>query len=76
MYRRLEAALAHQGYARQPAQTAYEFAHVAGGNLAESLSLMEFFSVHDAKGKHVYDMHLFCDEDGQVFAPRRSVRAI
>ncbi len=37
MYRRLEAALAQHGFARRPAQTAYEFAHAAGGNLAESI---------------------------------------
>jgi transglutaminase-like putative cysteine protease len=37
MYRRLEAALARHGYQRHPAQTAYEFALVAGGDLAESI---------------------------------------
>jgi transglutaminase-like putative cysteine protease len=35
MYRRLEAALARQGLTRQPAQTAFEFAAVAGGELAD-----------------------------------------
>jgi hypothetical protein len=35
MYRRLEAALARLGFSRQPAQTAQEFAIVAGGELAE-----------------------------------------
>jgi hypothetical protein len=33
----------------------------------ESLRLTEFFAVHDGSGAHVYDMHLFCGEDGQVF---------
>jgi hypothetical protein len=37
MYRRLEAALARQGLVRHPAQTAHEFATVAGGHLAESV---------------------------------------
>ena len=37
MYRRLEAALARQGFERRPAQTAHEFAVAAGGNLAESV---------------------------------------
>ncbi len=37
MYRRLEAALGRRGLKRQPSQTAYEFAVVAGGSLAESL---------------------------------------
>ncbi len=35
IYRRLEAVLARQGLVRQPSQTAYEFAVVAGGQLAE-----------------------------------------
>lgn len=39
MYRRLEAALDHIGLRRQPAQTAHEFAVVAGGHLAESIEL-------------------------------------
>jgi hypothetical protein len=34
MYRRLESVLAQQGLARQPSQTAFEFAVVAGGELA------------------------------------------
>ena len=37
MYRRLEAALGKHGLQRHPAQTAYEFAVVAGGDLAESI---------------------------------------
>ena len=37
MYRRLEAALARQGLSRHPAQTAYEFAVAAGGDLAEHI---------------------------------------
>jgi len=37
MYRRLEAALDRIGLERQPAQTAHEFAVVAGGHLAESI---------------------------------------
>jgi len=37
MYRRLEAALARQGFQRQPSQTAYEFALAAGGELAEHI---------------------------------------
>jgi transglutaminase-like putative cysteine protease len=37
MYRRLETALAELGLSRQPAQTAREFALVAGGELAERL---------------------------------------
>lgn len=37
MCRRLEAALARQGLTRQPAQTAFEFAVLAGGELAERL---------------------------------------
>lgn len=37
MYRRLEVALARQGLTRQPAQTAFEFAALAGGELAERL---------------------------------------
>lgn len=37
MYRRLELALARQGLTRQPAQTAFEFAVAAGGELAERL---------------------------------------
>jgi hypothetical protein len=45
----------------------FEFIESYTGNLQQSLELMEFFSVHDAKGKHVYDMHLFCGDDGQVF---------
>ena len=39
IYRRLEAALAKRGLTRQPAQTAYEFAVSAGGELAESVDL-------------------------------------
>ncbi len=37
MYRRLEAALARHGLTRHPAQTAYEFALAAGGELAEHI---------------------------------------
>ncbi len=37
MYRRLEAALDQRGLRRRPAQTAYEFAVEAGGDLSESL---------------------------------------
>lgn len=29
--------------------------------------LTDLFFVHDGTGAHVYDMHLFCDDDGQVF---------
>jgi transglutaminase-like putative cysteine protease len=39
MYRRLEDALARRGLQRHPAQTAYEFAVVAGGHLAESAEM-------------------------------------
>jgi hypothetical protein len=39
MYRRLEAALARQGFQRLPAQTAHEFAIAVGGHLAESVEL-------------------------------------
>jgi protein-glutamine gamma-glutamyltransferase len=39
IYRRLEAALAERGYRREPAQTAYEFAQAAAGDMAESLEL-------------------------------------
>jgi protein-glutamine gamma-glutamyltransferase len=39
MYRRLEAALDHQGLKRMPNQTAYEFALAAGGDLAEKIEL-------------------------------------
>ena len=37
MYRRLESSLARQGLVRHPAQTAYEFAVAAGGDLAENI---------------------------------------
>lgn len=30
-------------------------------------TLTQFFSVHDATGAHVYDMHLYAGDDGQVF---------
>ena len=33
----------------------------------EGFELTELFSVHDASGEHLYDMHLFCGDDGQVF---------
>ncbi|MGD9721912.1 MAG: DUF3488 and DUF4129 domain-containing transglutaminase family protein [Pirellulales bacterium] len=39
MYRRLETALARQGFQRSPSQTAHEFAVQAGGHLAESIEL-------------------------------------
>jgi hypothetical protein len=29
--------------------------------------LIDLFDVLDAEGRHVYDMHLFCDDDGQVY---------
>jgi hypothetical protein len=37
MYRRLESALMRHGLSRQPQQTAYEFAVIAGGELAEQI---------------------------------------
>jgi protein-glutamine gamma-glutamyltransferase len=39
IYRRLEKALATLGFSRQPAQTAYEFAAVVGGELSETTNL-------------------------------------
>jgi transglutaminase-like putative cysteine protease len=39
IYRRLESALAGRGLTRQPAQTAYEFAVSAGGQMAETVEL-------------------------------------
>lgn len=29
--------------------------------------LTDLFAVHDETDARVYDMHLFCDDDGQVF---------
>jgi hypothetical protein len=31
--------------------------------------LIELFDVLDEQGRHVFDMHLFCGDDGQVFRP-------
>jgi hypothetical protein len=44
------------------------------GNHEESLPLMEFFEVLDENGKHLYDMHLMCGDDGQVFAANTKKR--
>jgi hypothetical protein len=32
-----------------------------------AIKFVELFSVHDAKGRHLYDMHLYCGDDGGVF---------
>ncbi len=33
----------------------------------EGFELISLFDVLDEGGRHVYDLHLFCGEDGQVF---------
>jgi hypothetical protein len=33
----------------------------------DGFELISLFDVLDEGGKHVYDLHLFCGEDGQVF---------
>jgi hypothetical protein len=52
----------------------FQYVRAYTGDLEQSLGLMEFFSVHDATGRHVYDMHLFCGDDGQVFAANTTER--
>lgn len=43
------------------------------GNELGILNRIGFYSVHDATGKHVYDMHLMY-EDGQIFEAGRKTR--
>ena len=37
------------------------------GPTGSGLKLTDLYSVHDATGAHLYDMHLYCGDDGQVF---------